>query len=359
LRLEGIGVTAAETLQTALADPNPQVRFFAAEALAYLNDPSGAEVLADTIRKEPNFRAYGLAALAAMDQPASHITLRKLLDEPDVMVRYGAFNALRTLDPSDAFLGQIRVLDLPAEDNAEPGFSGDDSMAVALARSVNRRRRDDPFSLYLVDCDGPPMVHVARTRRCEIVIFGRQTQMLTPIVLGTGSILVNAADGDHSIEVTRIEATRRSDSDVKVASSLELGDVIRRAANLGANYPEIVSILQAAQKQRNLPGPLVVDAVPGASPAYVDAELFGKDVTVKKDTPKKDDAVQKAGMDKTDPKPAARSGLLDRIRRRLGRGPDTTKDGTPVQSDADGSTPDAPKSGTNPEIAPDSSKAKP
>ena len=49
-------------------------------------------------------------------------------------------------------------------------------------------------------------------------------------------------------------------------SSLELGDVIRQTANLGANYPEIVAILQAAERQKNLPGPLVVDAVPGTSP---------------------------------------------------------------------------------------------
>jgi flagellar basal body P-ring protein FlgI len=362
LRLEGIGVTAAETLQTALADSNPQVRFFAAEALAYLNDPSGAQVLAETIRNEPNFRAYGLAALAAMDQPASHITLRKLLDEPDVLVRYGAFNALRTLDPGDAFLGQVRVLDLPREEGAEPAGTAEDGMAVAIARSLNRRRRDDPFSLYLVDCDGPPLIHVARTRRCEIVIFGRQTQMLTPLVLGTGSILVNAADGDDSVEITRIEASRRSDGDVKVESGLELGEVIRRAANLGANYPEIVAILQSAQKQRNLPGPLVVDAVPGASPAYVEAELFGKDVTVKKDKPKKDDALQKAGLEKSEKSKASRPSLLNAIRRRLGRSPETAKDGTDVHKDSADEkadpAPDAENSEKNPESPPDSSTSK-
>lgn len=365
LRLEGIGVTAAETLKIGLASANPQVRFFAAESLAYLNDPSGAAILAETIRNEPHFRAYGLAALAAMDQPAAHITLRKLLDEPDVQVRYGAFNALRTLDPGDPFLGQVRVLDLPEPETSDPVLGADDSMAVAIARSVNRRRRDDPFALYLVDCDGPPLVHVARTRRCEIVIFGRQTQMLTPMVLGTGSILVNAADGDHAIEITRIEASRRSDSDVKVESSLELGDVIRRAANLGANYPEIVAILQSAQKQRNLPGPLVVDALPGTSPAYVEAELFGKDVTAKKDKPLKDPALQKAGMENTDPKPkpSLRSSLRNLFRQRLGRSADTTKDRTPVQSDSDADStdpaPDGAKSASNPKIAADSSTAKP
>ena len=60
---------------------------------------------------QPKFRAYALAALAALDEPAAHMKLRKLMDEPSIEVRYGAFNALRTLDPTDPFLGLVRVMD--------------------------------------------------------------------------------------------------------------------------------------------------------------------------------------------------------------------------------------------------------
>ena len=59
--------------------------------------------------------------------------------------------------------------------------------------------------------------------------------------------------------------------------------MIRRTANLGAKYPDIVAILQAAERQKNLSGPLVIDAVPGSSPVYLEAAIFGKDTTAKKD----------------------------------------------------------------------------
>jgi flagellar basal body P-ring protein FlgI len=317
LRLEGMGVTAAETLKTGLASANSQVRFFAAESLAYLNDPAGADVLGETVANNPEFRVYALAALAAMDQPASHMKLRKLLDEPDVEVRYGAFNSLRVLAPDDPFLGQVRVLESPRDENQEEPA---DSMAVAIARASNKRRREDPFSLYLVDCEGPPLVHVARTRRCEVVVFGRGQKMLPPVVLGTGPILLNAADGDESIQISKIVPSRFADSDSKVQASLDLGDVIRQTANLGANYPEIVAILQAAQRQKNLPGPLVVDALPGSSPEYIAAELLGKDTTIKKD-----DAVQKTKLEET-AKTKKRPTLINRLFR-LGSSNGYMKDG--------------------------------
>ena len=65
LKLEGVGSAAIESLQAALKTPNPQVRFFCAEALAYLNDTAGVDTLGETIIQQPKFRAYALAALAA------------------------------------------------------------------------------------------------------------------------------------------------------------------------------------------------------------------------------------------------------------------------------------------------------
>ena len=49
LCLEGMGPNAVETLKQALPNPSAQVRFFAAEALAYLNDASGADMLAAVV----------------------------------------------------------------------------------------------------------------------------------------------------------------------------------------------------------------------------------------------------------------------------------------------------------------------
>jgi hypothetical protein len=282
LRLEGLGVSAGETLRAGLQSPSLQVRFFAAEALAYLDDPSGADALAETAIKLPQFRAYALAALAASDQNACHIKLRHLMDQPDIEVRYGAFNALRTFDAHDPALGQARVLDEPRVEEDET-ISSPDAMAVALTKLANRPRVDDPFALYLVDSEGPPVVHVSRTRRSEIVLFGRGQALLPPVVLGTGAILLNAADKDDQIQISKIVPSKFGDNDVKLRTSLELGEVIRRVANLGASYPDIVSILDAANRQKNLPGTLVVDAVPTANMDYLAAAILGRDTSKKVD----------------------------------------------------------------------------
>ena len=148
--------------------------------------PSGADELAEAAVDQPEFRAYALAALAAIDQPAAHMKLRKLMDEPDVEVRYGAFDALRTLAEDDPFLGQVRVLDEP-EGARRRGGRPTRWPWPSPGASTAEPPAEDPFALYLVDCDGPPMVHVARTRRCEIVVFGRGQKLLTPVVLGTGA----------------------------------------------------------------------------------------------------------------------------------------------------------------------------
>lgn len=327
LKLEGLGATAAEPLKAALASRNAQVRFFAAESLAYLNDPAGVQVLADTVRTYPEFRAYALAAFASMDQPASHMQLRKLMDEADVQIRYGAFNALRTLASDDPFLGQVRVLRDPVEPQEDPTL---DTMAAAIKSPSRKPRPEDPFALYLVDCDGPPMIHVADSRRCEVVVFGREMRLLPPVVLGHGSVLLNASEGDTQLQISKIVPSLSGDRDAKVSSTFEMGDVLREVANLGANYPEVVSLLRDAAKQQNLPGLLVVDAVPAGTDEYLKAAFLGKDAT------KKDPALKRTKLD-ADAPPKRRS-LLDRVLRRK---PAAEQTAEPAAKPAPAKTPSA------------------
>lgn len=280
LKLEGLGNSAIDSLKEGLKSPNTQVRFFSAEALAYLNDTSGVEVLGETAVRERGFRAYALAALASLDQAASHMKLRKLMDNPDVEVRYGAFNALRTLDPTDSYLGRVRVL---REPEVEPDEQAGDSMSLEIVHSVRRRNRpEDPFALYIVDSEGPPMVHLSRTRRTEIVLFGREQKLLPPMMLDGGDILVNASEADEKVELSKIIVSAGGASDMKAMCPPEVGQVIREAANLGATYPQIVAILDQAARRRNLPGQLAMDAVPLPGPEYL-AAIAGIDPQAKHD----------------------------------------------------------------------------
>lgn len=310
LRLEGIGRNASEALKRGLASSHPQVRFFAAEALAYLGDPAGVDELSRAAEEQPEFRAFALAALAAMDQPASILRLRQLMDRPDPKLRYGAFDALRTLDKHHPYLGRARLMRDEAEEPA-----GDDAMAMRLPAAPARKvRAEDPFELYVVDCEGPPMVHVARTRRREVVVFGRGQSLLTPVVLGgSGAILLNASQNDDRIEVSRI-APSGSGGEVRTVCSPALPEVLATVANLGASYPDVLAILQAADRQKNLAGPLVVDALPEPLKEYDAAQLAGLDTA--KDKPKSDAAVGKASGEG----PAKRKRPLERLRQWMGRG---------------------------------------
>ena len=300
LRLEGAGPNAIEVLKEGLESENERVRFFAAESLAYLDDTSGVDILYETSIKQPEFRLYALAALSAMDQPASILRLRKLMDEADVEVRYGAFDALKTHDKNDAYLGEIAIYE-------SPEINEDDSMSMAIVKAGPRRRGlpEAPFSLYVVDSEGPPLVHVSRSRRCEVVLFGKGQELLTPLVLGNGgAVLLNASTNDRKVQISHISPGTLDGAERKISCSTELSEVVRRTAQIGATYPEIVSILLAADRQKNLPGPLVVDAAPQMTDAYQRALLVGDDGA------KKDDDLEQTKLEE---KSTRRFRLFDRL----------------------------------------------
>ncbi len=305
LKLEGLGPGASVVLKQALGSPDETVRFFAAESLAYLNDNDGdvAKVLAETAKKKPDFRSFALKAMAATDQSASMIKLRALMAEPEFELRYGAFDALRTLDPTDPFLGKVRVID------EAPAVESVDDMALQIegrARRKPARKPEEPFALYVVDSEGPPMIHISRNMRAEIVVFGKEQKLLTPVVLGAGGpLLLNASDGDKMVQVSKITA-KTLDSGSRVNSPLDIPEVVRRMANLGSSYPEIVAVLAAASSQKNLPGPFVVDAVPLPSKAYDEAQHLA-------DKSKKDDALKKTSGDD------GRRGFRQRLKGLMGR----------------------------------------
>lgn len=328
IKLESLGKNAADTLKKGLESPSPQVRFFSAEALAYLDDPTGVDELARAVEIRPEFRVFALAALAAMDQPAAMVRLRELLSKPDPQIRYGAFNALRTADPRDPYLGRVRVLQPPprladAEDEMALQTAGE------LATPRSRALLEDPFELYVVDSDGPPMVHVSRSRRCEIVLFGRGMKLAPPVVLGgSGPLLLNASVNDPSIEITRIEAGQNGLLEQTRTCPNDVVSVIRGIAQMGATYPQVVAILESAQKQANLTGAFLADALPSEGDKYDQAQMLGAEVA------KADPAVQRTGLEQgtdearqnADGEPTRRN-PLQRLRERFRRGNDRPSTG--------------------------------
>jgi flagellar basal body P-ring protein FlgI len=229
LRLEGIGARAAEPLKQALLSPDPDVRFFAAESLAYLDDAKAAEALAQSARDIPEYRAHALAALSSLDEPISPLTLHELMAEANsVELRYGAFRALRSLDPENM--------------------------------SISGETVGDELFLHHVSESGTPLIHMSSRDRAEIVLFGSDLQFETPLVLKVGNNIILKADaGSDHIKVSRFAS---GEPVRNLTTTLQIRDVIRRAVALGASYPDIVGLLLQADRQHNLPGQLEVDKVP-------------------------------------------------------------------------------------------------
>lgn len=234
VRLEAVGNDQAkEILQKGAKSPDPEVRFYAAEALAYLDDTAAVEPLADVARNEPAFRVNALAALSAMDDALAYDALRSMLEVKSAETRYGAFRALWAMNEHDPFLRDEYL--------------------------------GQQFHYHALDVPGPDMIHVTRSHLPEVVVFGKDQCFKTPLVLDAGkNILVNG-NADGKITVSRFTA---GDEPRKREVSSRVDEVIRSIVELGGTYPDVVQALQQARTAGALAGRLELDALPQPGRRY-------------------------------------------------------------------------------------------
>jgi flagellar basal body P-ring protein FlgI len=233
IQLEAIGPESAETLVNGLSSPYAEARFYAAEALAFLDRREAAAPLGQIARDEPAFRVFALAALSTMQEYAAYEQLRELLAVPSAETRYGAFRALWAMNDKDAFVH-----------GESPGGQ---------------------FHYHLLDVAGPPMIHVRASRIPEIVVYGRGQRLLTPLALSAGNAIMVNSSGGNEIAVSKYSA---KDGDQKRTVSTQVDDVVRAIVDLGGTYPDVVQALQEAKTVGALPTRLEIDALPQAGRLY-------------------------------------------------------------------------------------------
>jgi hypothetical protein len=235
LQLEAIGSDGIPFLKTALRSSNVEVRFHAAQALAYLEDSSGVEVLKQAAMDESAFRVYALAALSIISDADGVMALRELLSEDSLETRYGAVRALKENNPNDPGLG-TKIF-------------------------------PHKFVLHAIPSDAPPAVHVVRYRAPEVVVFGSRQELRLPAVLNVGNrirVMGEAGDGKVTISTYALG----SDPERYVVST-NLVEIINSVAELGASYPDVVQMLLEADAQHNLTGELGIDRLPQAGRVFL------------------------------------------------------------------------------------------
>jgi len=235
LQLEALGHEGVDVLARGIDSDNPEVRFYAAEALAYLGDERAAKPLAEAARNEPAFRWHALTALSVMDDIDALDEIADLLHVSSAETRYGAFRALRA-----------RGANAP------------------LVRGENMAGK---FNYHVIDTTSPPMIHLTWSRRPEVVLFGRDQRLSTPLVLfsGTGrQFLIKGLQGDR----LRVICYMPGEPDTQSECSTRVDEVIRAVAELGGSYADVVQMLREAKEKKLLDSRVVFDALPRSGRKY-------------------------------------------------------------------------------------------
>ncbi|MDY0169903.1 MAG: flagellar basal body P-ring protein FlgI [Thermoguttaceae bacterium] len=232
IQLEAIGVEGVDALMAGIESGDREVRFHAAESLAYLDRREAAQPLAEAARNEPAFRVFALSALSVIEDFAAYDALRDMLASQSAETRYGAFRSLWVMNRNDPLVCGEQLSE---------------------------------FSYHVLDVGGPPMIHVTRNRRPELVVFGSDQRLNTPLVLNAGNRILITSLPTGEVSVARFSV---GESDQKRIVSAKIDDVIRAIVELGGTYPDVVQALQEAKQSGTLQGRFAIEALPEAGRRY-------------------------------------------------------------------------------------------
>ena len=243
LRLEAIGRDAVPTLLKGLESTDAEIRFAAAEALAYLGESVAAPHLAEAASQLRSARPAALAALGVLDDANGLDALQSLLASASAETRYGAFRALWQIDPT-----------------------------MPLVRG---EKLGDACALHILDVGGPPLVHLTRSHRPELVLFGKEHPLADGLRAEAGGAIVVVVD-DGMATVSRF-MPGKDDREVRVPATVT--EVARAITGIGGTYPDVVQFLQQASSTRCLTSRLAFDALPteGDGRQSVHEEVSGRD----------------------------------------------------------------------------------
>jgi hypothetical protein len=109
------------------------------------------------------------------------------------------------------------------------------------------------------------MIHLTRSRRAEIVLFGREQKLVAPFVIEAGTHIMVTARASGEVTVAKFSV---NESDQKRVVSTRVEEVIRAIVDLGGTYPDVVQALEQAKAAGALASRFEVDALPEVGRPY-------------------------------------------------------------------------------------------
>lgn len=231
LQLEGIGQEGIPILLKGIGAGNPEIRFYASEALAYMDHEEAIDSLVELTRDHPAFRYQALLALSGMPQQQAIVGLQRLFDETSVETRCGAFDAIRRRKDRVSVLRGAKLTDGPQE--------------IA--------------TLYEFPSRGGPLVSVSLRRSPDIVIFGgpQGVKLDQPLLCAGGLVVIQAPQ--DSLQINRV-VTGRPEAQMSVPATIH--GLCAGIARVGGSYGDIVECLRLLKEQGGFEAPLAIDILP-------------------------------------------------------------------------------------------------
>ena len=217
---EALGPNALPFYASLMGNGSPQISFAAARAAAFVGDRSAQDVLIAMARQGGHpFRLNAVQTLAALPpSPAVDQLLRTLLNSNETLVRVAAYRGL--------------------VDNADPAI---------ISHPIGEK-----FMLDVVPSDGPPLVYATSRGIPRIAVFGRSTELKTPIAYGVMDDRLTVTSDPNGGAALTIYSRPMHTAPVVIRSNPDLAEFIARLGGMGPehqpalelNYGQIVAMLQ-------------------------------------------------------------------------------------------------------------------
>jgi hypothetical protein len=243
-RLEAVGKQGEPFLKRALRHDSFEVKFFAAEALAYMGQLDGVDHLKLAAEREPAFRWAALTALSTLSGSEPSKALADLIHANSAETRYGAFQALQHQSPADSFVMGQQLGDF------------------TLHRIASQTQQ--------------PMVHFARKQRAEIVVFGDQQTVAEDFLYVEPGLTVKGTKNGH-VAITK----HTSKGEQRMVVTNQVVDVIESLYRAGFSYGDILRIFCQAKNAGTIHSRMVINAQPKLGRTYIPGQFADNSDTEK------------------------------------------------------------------------------